>query len=61
MNVVNDHQVGDLAGFNGPHLNVPVRCLSGAAGDHLDQFVIGEDVAEHFVVPQVGHLQLVKG
>ena len=60
MNVVDHDKVGDHAWSNGADFVVPVCCLGGTGGDHVHQFVIGEDVSKHLIVPKVGDLEFMK-
>ena len=60
MNVVDHDQVSDHAGSDGADFVVPVCRLSGTGGDHVNQFVIGEDVSKHLIVPKVGDLEFMK-
>ncbi len=60
VDVVHDDQICGRSRCERADLVLPVGGLSCSRCDHFDQFVIGEDVAQHLVVPQVGDLQFVE-
>ena len=60
MDVVNHDEVGHHARCDGAYFVVPVRGQGCPRRDHLDHFVIGENIAEHLIVPKVCNLQFMQ-